>query len=139
MDTISSHQISPGSASPAWLLCQQKQDALEACVYWFSMHFAKLSTVSVNEWKKCLVKSGKDNVYIVHFRFTLSAREKMTNLIFRNGLLLSPLQKNCDMTSPLLSIRNSCWLQPLKFKFNFYIWGCLICSYLYKLYFTFWI
>ena len=24
------------------------------------MHFAKLSTVSVNEWKKCLVKSGKD-------------------------------------------------------------------------------
>ena len=50
------------------------------------MHIAKLSTVSVNEGKKCLVKSGKDNVYIVHFRFTLSAREKMTNLIFRNGL-----------------------------------------------------
>ena len=24
------------------------------------MHFAKLSTVSVNEGKKCLVKSGKD-------------------------------------------------------------------------------
>ena len=54
----------------------------EACVYWFSMHFAKLSIVSVhegkkvsseiwkrhfaklsmvsvNEEKKCLVKSGK--------------------------------------------------------------------------------
>ena len=26
------------------------------------------------------------NVYIVHFGFTLSAREKMNNLIFRNGL-----------------------------------------------------
>lgn len=35
MDTISSHQISPGSASPAWLLCQQKQDAAYDCsCYW---------------------------------------------------------------------------------------------------------
>ena len=70
------------------------------------MHFAKLSTVSVNEWKKCLVKSGKDNVYIVHFRFTLSAREKMTNLIFRNGLF-DYLCSNCDMTLHL--ILKTCW------------------------------
>ena len=70
------------------------------------MHFAKLSTVSVNEWKKCLVKSGKDNVYIVHFRFTLSAREKMINLIFRNGLF-DYLCSNCDMTLHL--ILKTCW------------------------------
>ena len=70
------------------------------------MHFAKLSTVSVNEGKKCLVKSGKDNVYIVHFRFTLSAREKMNNLIFRNGLF-DYLCSNCDMTLHL--ILKTCW------------------------------
>ena len=60
-----------------------------------------MATVSVNEGKKCLVKSGKDNVYIVHFRFTLSAREKMINLIFRNGLF-DYLCSNCDMTLHLI-------------------------------------
>ena len=42
-------------------LCQQKQYAFVTCAYWFSMAFTKLSPVSVNERKKCLVKSEKDS------------------------------------------------------------------------------
>ncbi|MBQ7509523.1 MAG: hypothetical protein IJT53_01235, partial [Prevotella sp.] len=39
--------------------CQQKQHSFFACVYRFSTATEQLSTDSVNEEKKCLVKSGK--------------------------------------------------------------------------------
>jgi hypothetical protein len=52
-------QTSPGSACPAWQKCQQKQHSFFACVYRLSTTTKQLSTVSANEEKKCLVKSGK--------------------------------------------------------------------------------
>ena len=52
-------QNSPGSACPAWPECQQIQHGFFACVYRFSKTLKQLSTVSANEEKKCLVKSGK--------------------------------------------------------------------------------
>ena len=55
-------QTSPGSACPAWQKCQQKQHSFFACVYRFSTTTKQLSTVSANEEKKCLVKSGKATV-----------------------------------------------------------------------------
>jgi len=39
--------------------CLQKQHSFFACVYRFSTTRKQLSTDSVNEEKKCLVKSGK--------------------------------------------------------------------------------
>ena len=39
--------------------CQQKQHSFFACVYQIRMTTKQLSTDSVNEEKKCLVKSGK--------------------------------------------------------------------------------
>ena len=51
--------LPPGSVCPAWQKCQQKQHSFFACVYRFSTTTKLLSTVSVNEEKKCLVKSGK--------------------------------------------------------------------------------
>ena len=37
-----------------------KTVGFESCVYWFSMAFTILSTVSAYEEEKCLVRSGKD-------------------------------------------------------------------------------
>ena len=39
--------------------CQQKQHSFFACVYWGSTTKKHPSTISANEEKKCLVKSGK--------------------------------------------------------------------------------
>ena len=56
-------QSSPGSAFPAKPTCQEYQYDIYACVYWFSMAFAGLSTVLVYKKEKCLVKSVQD----IHF------------------------------------------------------------------------
>ena len=42
---------------------QLKQHRFFTCVYQFSMTLKQVSTVSVNEKKKCLVKSGKVKPY----------------------------------------------------------------------------
>ena len=73
-------QSSPGSACPASTLCQQKQYAFAACVYWFSMPFARLATVSGNERKNCIVKSGKDTD-CYHTSFWLQPYELLTAII----------------------------------------------------------
>ena len=55
MDTISSHQISPGSASPAWLLCQQKHQGQGTipCPIWMSLSTpcrGILTNCSLSRW-----------------------------------------------------------------------------------------
>jgi hypothetical protein len=57
-------QTAQGSACPAWTKCQLKQHSFFACVYRFSTTTKQLSTVSANEEKKCLVKSGKVKPFI---------------------------------------------------------------------------
>ena len=57
-------QTAQGSACPAWTKCQLKQHGFFACVYRFSTTTKQLSTVSANEEKKCLVKSGKVKPFI---------------------------------------------------------------------------
>ena len=67
---IEGHPTSPNMQ--VWLCVfsivgrQQKKYGCLTCVYLFSMHNKKVSTESVYEEKKCLVKLGKVNYY--HFK-----------------------------------------------------------------------
>ena len=50
----------PGLRMSSMTAVSTKAVGCETCVYWFSMAFTTLSTVSAYEEEKCLVRSGKD-------------------------------------------------------------------------------
>ena len=53
----------PGLRMSSMTAVSTKAVGCETCVYWFSMAFTTLSTVSAYEEEKCLVRSGKDSMW----------------------------------------------------------------------------